>query len=43
MRLIRQDLIQMVHYPDFFDTGYKFKWDKDVYHYLDNVASAQCG
>jgi glucosamine-6-phosphate deaminase len=33
-------LIQMVHYPDFFTTGYKFKWDKDVYHYLDNVASA---
>ena len=30
----------MLHYPDFFNTGYKFKWDKDVYHYLDNVASA---
>jgi glucosamine-6-phosphate deaminase len=39
-RMIRQGLIQMVQYPDFFTTGYKFKWDKDVYHYLDNVASA---
>lgn len=38
-RMIGQDLIQMLHYPDFFTTGYKFKWDKDVYHYLDNVAS----
>jgi glucosamine-6-phosphate deaminase len=38
-RLISQGLIQMVHYPDFFTKGFKFKWDKDVYHYLDNVAS----
>jgi glucosamine-6-phosphate deaminase len=39
-RLIREGLIQMIHYPDFFAIGYKLKWDKDVYHYLDNVASA---
>jgi glucosamine-6-phosphate deaminase len=39
-RMIRQGQIQMIQYPDFFTTGYKFKWDKDVYHYLDNVASA---
>jgi glucosamine-6-phosphate deaminase len=38
-QLIREGLIQMVQYPDFFTKGYKFKWDKDVYHYLDNVAS----
>lgn len=31
--------VQMLKYPDFFTVGYKFKWDKDVYHYLDNVAS----
>jgi glucosamine-6-phosphate deaminase len=37
--MIFQDLIQMLHYPNFFTSGYKFKWDKDVYHYLDNVAS----
>jgi glucosamine-6-phosphate deaminase len=30
--------IQMIHYPDFFEKGYAFKWDKDVYHFLDNVA-----
>jgi glucosamine-6-phosphate deaminase len=39
IKMIRQGMIQMVQYPDFFRTGYKFKWDKDVYHYLDNVAS----
>lgn len=30
--------IQMISYPDFFEKGYAFKWDKDVYHFLDNVA-----
>jgi glucosamine-6-phosphate deaminase len=33
--------IQMVNYPDFFDAGYRFKWDKDVYHYLTKVASGE--
>lgn len=37
--LICNDLVEMIRYPDFFKTGYTFKWDKDVYHYLDNVAS----
>lgn len=32
-------LIQMVRYPDFFDVGYKYKWDKDIYHYLTNLAA----
>ncbi|MDC0234978.1 glucosamine-6-phosphate isomerase [Candidatus Marinimicrobia bacterium] len=31
--------IQMIDYPDFFDKGYKLKMDKDVYHYLDRIAS----
>ncbi|MEQ9570418.1 MAG: hypothetical protein RLN75_09535 [Longimicrobiales bacterium] len=29
----------MVEYPDFFESGYRYKWDKDVYHFLMNVAS----
>ena len=37
--LIQKNNIEMINYPDFFDNGYKFKWDKDVYHYLDNIAS----
>ena len=35
---IEKDEIQMVHYPDFFEEGYKHKYDKDIYHYLDSVA-----
>ena len=31
--------IEMVNYSDFFETGYKYKWDKDVYHYLNKVAA----
>lgn len=33
------ELIQMVNYSDFFENGYKYKWDKDVYHYLTNLAA----
>ncbi len=29
----------MINYPDFFEKGYKYKWDKDVYHFLDNIAA----
>lgn len=36
--LLRQGKIQMVHYPDFFEQGYRFKQEKDIYHFLDNVA-----
>ncbi len=36
--LLEADKIQMVHYPDFFTGGYLIKRDKDVHHYLDNVA-----
>ena len=36
---LENDKIQMIHYPDFFTEGYKHKYDKDIYHYLDSVAS----
>ena len=39
LQLLETGGIQMIRYPDFFETGFKYKWDKDVYHYLDNVAS----
>ena len=35
---LRQGRIQMVLYPDFFERGYRFKQEKDIHHYLDNVA-----
>ena len=36
---LNNDKIQMIEYSDFFNIGYKRKWDKDVYHYLDRVAA----
>ena len=41
LQFLDEDDISMIHYPDFFDTGYKYKWDKDVYHYLTKVASGE--
>ena len=38
LRFLDKDEIQMIHYPDFFEEGYKHKYDKDIYHYLDSVA-----
>lgn len=38
-KFIDKGLIQMIHYPDFFEVGHSLKSDKDVYHYLNNVAS----
>ncbi|MDX9882180.1 MAG: glucosamine-6-phosphate isomerase [Prolixibacteraceae bacterium] len=38
-KLLQEGNMLMVTYPNFFDEGYKYKWDKDVYHYLDNVAA----
>ena len=35
---LHQGRIQMVQYPDFFEQGYRFKYEKDIHHYLDNVA-----
>lgn len=40
---IEKGEIQMLRYSDFFVSGYKFKYDKDVYHYLDNVARKDAG
>ncbi len=40
-RFLNNGLIQMVDYPDFFEIGYSLKWDKDVYHYLNKVASGE--
>lgn len=38
---INRGEIQMIKYPDFYDSGYRHKWDKDVYHYLNKVASGE--
>ncbi len=37
--LIKKNKIQMLEYPDFFDQGFKYKFDKDVSHYLDKIAA----
>ncbi len=37
--LINQGKIEMISFPDFFKDGYKYKWDKDIYHYLDSIAA----
>ena len=36
---IEQDEVKMIEYPDFFEKGYKYKFDKDVSHYLDKIAA----
>ncbi len=38
IRLLSNNEIQMTLYHDFFSDGYNRKWDKDVFHYLDNIA-----
>ena len=38
LKLLSQDRIEMIFYPDFYEVGFKMKWDKDVYHFLNNVA-----
>jgi len=38
-RFLRAGELQMVENPDFFAGGYNLKWDKDVSHYLDNIAA----
>jgi glucosamine-6-phosphate deaminase len=39
LSLISDGKIEMIQFPDFYKEGYKFKWDKDIYHYLDSVAA----
>jgi glucosamine-6-phosphate deaminase len=38
-KLLDEGKAQMVNYEDFFSIGYMLKTDKDVYHFLANVAS----
>jgi len=39
LNFIDKGEIQMINYPDFFKTGYLYKRDKDISHYLNKVAS----
>ena len=39
LNLIQLDKIEMLDYLDFFHQGYKYKFDKDVSHYLDKIAA----
>jgi glucosamine-6-phosphate deaminase len=39
LNLILTGRIEMLNYPDFFEQGYKYKFDKDVSHYLDKIAA----
>lgn len=41
LSFLSKNEIQMIYYPDFFQSGYKFKWDKDVNHYLGKIASGE--
>ena len=38
-KLIGLGKIEMLRYPDFFEQGYKYKFDKDVSHYLNKIAA----
>ncbi|MDP4224048.1 MAG: glucosamine-6-phosphate isomerase [Bacteroidota bacterium] len=39
LHLIDAGKIEMLRYPDFFEQGYKYKFDKDVSHYLNKIAA----
>ncbi|KMQ66362.1 glucosamine-6-phosphate isomerase [Chryseobacterium angstadtii] len=39
LSFVQKEEVEMLEYPDFFEAGYKKKKDKDVYHYLINIAS----
>ncbi|SHF93952.1 glucosamine-6-phosphate deaminase [Mariniphaga anaerophila] len=39
VKMLDQGKIEMINFPNFFDDGYKYKWDKDIYHYLDSIAA----
>jgi glucosamine-6-phosphate deaminase len=39
LNLIRLGKIEMLRYSDFFEKGYKYKFDKDVSHYLNKIAA----
>jgi len=35
---LNSEAMKMTSYPDFYESGFNKKWDKDVYHFLDAVA-----
>lgn len=37
--LLKSNEIPMVKFPDFFESGYRLKNDKDVYHYVTHIAA----
>ncbi|AZA82765.1 glucosamine-6-phosphate isomerase [Chryseobacterium lactis] len=39
LSFVEKGEVEMLNYPDFFEVGYQNKRDKDVYHYLINIAS----
>ena len=39
LRFLDEGRIEMTRYPDFFEHGWKEKREKDIYHFLINVAS----
>ncbi len=39
LNLIRIGKIEMLRYPDFYEKGYRYKFDKDVSHYLNKIAA----
>ena len=41
LQCLYKDQIQMVNYSNFYADGYTHKRDKDVYHYLNKVASGE--
>ena len=41
LTFLRQGRIEMLEYPDFFENGFKYKFDKDVSHFLNKVAAAE--
>jgi glucosamine-6-phosphate deaminase len=41
LNFINNGQIQMLNYKNFFTSGFKLKRDKDVYHFLDKVATGE--
>lgn len=39
LNLVNLGKIEMLKYPDFFNEGFRYKFDKDVSHYLDKIAA----
>lgn len=39
LNLISIGKIEMLRYPDFFEKGFRYKFDKDVSHYLNKIAA----